>query len=523
MIEIEAPDGAIVEFPDGTDDATIVAAMRQAYPSRSEQPTQEQSPQNYATGMLDTVSNAMAGNFGAELTGHEAALLGRTPDGGWFDYSLPYQERYDRAVAAESGQNQQFREDNPVSSTVGEVGGVLLSPAAKLGAPVKGAGLLSNMLRAGGAGSLFGAVYGLGEDDTGTLASRTGDAINAAMWGGGIGAAIPVVGRGIQSVAKSRANNKLTKELLNKAPSKDDLFQRGGAMIDDVLSKDAPVSNVALAETTERMITELAEDGFHPALHPKANVALQEAAKLAGSPEISRRNIQTLRKLAGNAAGSVDADERRIGVAIKDYLDDFMEASVSADEAGILRAGRDYWARGSKLSMIDEAVEKATRSPTGFENGIRNEFRSILNNKKKRRGLSKDELAQMEKIVQGTPLGNWLRARGGKTPGGGIATAIARGLGQAGAGATIGHMVGGPVGAAVGMGVPQVVGRAARMGAENITRGNTDLLSGLIAFGGRMPNVSPVQSRRLSQQLLAPPAAVPLIAPQSEKQAAKAF
>jgi hypothetical protein len=33
-IEIEAPDGSVVEFPDGTDDATIERAMRQAYPTK---------------------------------------------------------------------------------------------------------------------------------------------------------------------------------------------------------------------------------------------------------------------------------------------------------------------------------------------------------------------------------------------------------------------------------------------------------------------------------------------------------
>lgn len=38
MIEIEAPDGSIVEFPDGTPDETINAAMRKAYPSKQQAP-----------------------------------------------------------------------------------------------------------------------------------------------------------------------------------------------------------------------------------------------------------------------------------------------------------------------------------------------------------------------------------------------------------------------------------------------------------------------------------------------------
>lgn len=36
MIEIDGPDGAVIEFPDGTDDATITKAMQKAYPQSAE-------------------------------------------------------------------------------------------------------------------------------------------------------------------------------------------------------------------------------------------------------------------------------------------------------------------------------------------------------------------------------------------------------------------------------------------------------------------------------------------------------
>ena len=52
-IEIEAPDGTIVEFPEGTPQSTIVSAMRRSYP-RTTQSTSRGSNRQYTPAQVRT-------------------------------------------------------------------------------------------------------------------------------------------------------------------------------------------------------------------------------------------------------------------------------------------------------------------------------------------------------------------------------------------------------------------------------------------------------------------------------------
>ena len=67
------------------------------------------------------------------------------------------------------------------------------------------------------------------------------------------------------------------------------------------------------------------------------------------------------------------------------------------------------WQRLRKSELVEEAIEKASRSASGLENDLRVEFRAILNNKKKRAGLTKAEITAMEAVVKGTKLGNRMK------------------------------------------------------------------------------------------------------------------
>ena len=56
--------------------------------------------QSYVAGLVDSATNLFGA--GPHITAAEAAILGKTPDGDWFDYSESASERYNDALEAES-------------------------------------------------------------------------------------------------------------------------------------------------------------------------------------------------------------------------------------------------------------------------------------------------------------------------------------------------------------------------------------------------------------------------------------
>ena len=147
MIEIEAPDGSIVEFPDTMQDADISKAMQRLYPKK------EQAPPKY--GKLE--SAIMGGGQGASL--------------GFVDEATPLAVRlyaalhgdkvpsYDEALAETRNTFKEAREENPWSYGLGEVGGAVLSgiPAAKAASAIVKGG---SVAKGAASGALPGAVKG---------------------------------------------------------------------------------------------------------------------------------------------------------------------------------------------------------------------------------------------------------------------------------------------------------------------------------------------------------------------------
>lgn len=212
--EITGPDGLRyeVEAPEGTSEQDVMTYAQSQLGQGGE--GQQPQDQGYLSGLVDSFTNISG--FGDELTAAEAALLGRTPEGGWFDYNQPFGERYSRALDAERQQNARFRDEYPVSSTAAEIAGnvaaVAATPLAMAGAPIKGATLPANMLRGAGAGAGFGAAYGFGSGEGGA-GERAGSAAFGAGLGAIGGAAVPAITTGAGKVANrvlsSRAANSL--------------------------------------------------------------------------------------------------------------------------------------------------------------------------------------------------------------------------------------------------------------------------------------------------------------------------
>lgn len=177
--------------------------------SGGQKPAAQPQGQSYASGLVDSFTSGAALGWGNELTALEAGLLGKTPEGDWFNYEKSFGERYDDALAAENAQNAKFKEENPYSAGAAEITGAIAMP---LGAGMRGAtlmrpgmGALASVGAGAAEGALYGAAAGAGYGDEG---NRLSGATGGALFGGAVGAAVPAAIGGYKAIragAKGRA------------------------------------------------------------------------------------------------------------------------------------------------------------------------------------------------------------------------------------------------------------------------------------------------------------------------------
>ena len=210
--------------------------------------------------------------------------------------------------------------------------------------------------------------------------------------------------------------------------------------------------------TLARLIDEGADDILTPKVARVANVLEQSKGR---APSIQQMAI--LRRQFGNAAGSADRAEARLGSIAIDLLDDFVEGGPSS-VGGTLKEARGLWSRLRKSELIDTAIENASAAQAGVEAGLRNEFRSLwrARNSKKMRGFTKAELAAIRAVSQGNLTANVMRRIG--SLGGGLDAS--RNMLNLMGGVAGGAAVGGPVGAALVPLAGHVAARASRAGTS---------------------------------------------------------
>jgi hypothetical protein len=265
-------------------------------------------------------------------------------------------------------------------------------------------------------------------------------------------------------------------------PSTGDLRNMAQAAYSQADDAGAIIRPEAMQRLAASVTDDLAEFGYHPQLQPRIATVLTELQRV-GQENITTKGIQTLRRIAGNAAMSTDPSERALGARIIGQIDDLLAnitpddvVQGNADEAAQgLREGARLWSQFRKSEMVDEAVEKGVRraASTGSggneENAIRQNIRSILDSASKRRGFNAEEIAAMERVVRGGPIQNMFRLVGKLSPSGnGLMAAL--GLGAVASG--------GP------LGIAPVAGLVAKPIAEQLGRRSINALSDTIRRGG---------------------------------------
>lgn len=238
MIEVQAPDGTIVRFPDGTSDAIIENVMRQEYGG----PTGGVSTNSQAVDEFGDKMRALGRGFsqGAtygladEASGALGAALGMTPGGAPFDYSGTFRDRYQTNRDAIRARQNQSRQENPNVFGVGEVAGG--TTQALMTAPAATAATLPQTMAKGGLlGALEGGLYGAGVSDGQNTAQN---AIRGGMAGLGVGVAAPAVvagGAAMRDAAIGGVDNVINRGSTNRAQrSVADVLRRSGQTADDV-------------------------------------------------------------------------------------------------------------------------------------------------------------------------------------------------------------------------------------------------------------------------------------------------
>lgn len=192
----------------------------------------------------------------------------------------------------------------------------------------------------------------------------------------------------------------------------------------------------------DKAITDITKNasafGIDPTIHPKSFAALKrlnefkDVAPVNGVKTVaSLEDVDMMRQILGDAAGSMDKADSMRAMQMRDQLDNFVSGLKPSDvlsgdpkaAANMLIKARSLWARQSKAQTVADIFEKATNRAAanytggaGVETAVRQEFKSLANNPKRMRGFTPDEKAAVLKVVRGGPVRGLLRFFGKFAP-----------------------------------------------------------------------------------------------------------
>lgn len=325
---------------------------------------------------------------------------------------------------------------------------------------------------AGAVGAGMGATEAILQDEnvtTGALGGLAAGSIGKVAGDAAIGAVNKIAG----------AFNKKP-----AIPTYDDVVAKRDAAYRAADEADVAFRPEAMQRIRDEAKSVLTNEGYHPANHPGAGVALSELERIAGG-NVSLKGLETARKVVSGGYNPTMPDNNRLIGLVRDKIDDLIENPRPSDVlfgdatkgAAALNDGRAAHSQVKKLDLLDDKAYRAelnagsAGSGANVDNAMRQQIKSILLNPKQSRGLAPDERAAMETVVRGSPGQNALRLAGKLAP-----TGVVSGVLSGGAG--VGLL--GPIGAAV-----PLVGAGAKMLADRSTRSNIDTVRNIILAGGK--------------------------------------
>lgn len=544
-------EGQQFKFPEGTPDEVIGESIRQHFgtqPVQQVAPVQQPAEQPISEAgqaILDLPGGPAVSEFAAavsrgtinlldfvgpdqinaalQIAGSETRVptLGEQPavqkatTGGFMDPGLA---------------RQAVRTAGEFVTPTGAVGGAVRTAAQRLPRVTKtlGQGVLQQAAATPAATELTGAALAGAGSEVGAevgeaVGGERGEKIGRLAGGLGLAIAPAIIKESVKGLITQGAKS-LLKE---SAPTIDGLKTAARGVFKEIDNLGITINSSSINRLSNQLAGLTRKEGFNQTIHPKVGAALKEFEAVKNSDQ-SLSQLDTLRRVAQGAAKSIEPDEARLGTLMTNRIDDFLDnlgranfsSAFKKDVGAKYRDARQLWRRAKKGELIEESFNKAHLQASGFENGIRTQFRSILNNKKKARGFTSEELDAMKQVVKGGSLENMAKMIGRFGFSEGQASNMLMGsLGVAG-----GAAIGGPAGAVA---VP-LIGQLSRSFAQRLTQKGAegaDLIvragkDGLAITKAYMKITPPKQrdARELTELLLRPEINVG-----SLQRAAKAF
>jgi hypothetical protein len=208
----------------------------------------------------------------------------------------------------------------------------------------------------------------------------------------------------------------------NPAPSKADLRKQADGLYASAKNGNVEIRPLSYSNMVDNITAEVRQAGTHPKLHPKVAGALEELQAAKGG-SMPLDDLERLRRIARGAAGSIEADERRVAGVIVDGIDDYMDNLSAGDlitgnpDAGkTLSEARGLWAKLKKNDIIETAIEEA-KDTAATQNGnyaaaLRSKFQALSKNQKKMRGFTPSERKAIRNVGRVGPVTGTLAAVG---------------------------------------------------------------------------------------------------------------
>ena len=241
-------------------------------------------------------------------------------------------------------------------------------------------------------------------------------------------AALELIGvkgaRGATAV-KSPSKSLVKKTLIDAAPDVKKIKDASRAIFNELDSSGVSIKQASLKNLERNLDRIMQKEGIRERVTPEAFGAIQEVKKdIALGQPLTTSQMDELRTVAKNSIVATDSNKVRVGSAVVDEIDSFLDgikpvdiekgAQVSAGEVGKkYRVARKLWGRAKRSEMIGEAIEIGASRKAGVEKGIRNELNNLLNRKKSRKFLSKEDVTAIRKVTDGDFKQNFASMVGG--------------------------------------------------------------------------------------------------------------
>ena len=471
-------------------------------------------------GQFDETSRAAQGGFndlltlgfGDELYAGATAPFRALPglvSGEGYDLGKAYNEGLETTRQT----NRDTAALNPAAYTGGQVAGALVNPLGRGKAATTTGGRVLQGLREG---ATQGAAYGFGSSD-GDLQDRAKGALTGGATGAAFGVALPWLAKKGGDVVERFAQNRATSQAIKNAPAADDLATLASSMFKSSKSSGVGVQPHVFGKVARDLASKAHAADIDRELDGAAWTVYERMVEMARNgfndpSALTLSKLHNLRQKAQDVVMDAAAKGRTKTFAgqLIDGIDNMIESLKPGDltippgrlggsknAANDLLEGISTWSKAKKVGLIEEAIYKAGNQASGLENGLRIQFRAILQNPRTRKLFSKAELAEIEKVANGTAVSNIARTVG--------KLGFDFGPGRNALGGALGLFIGNQLGGPIGAMFTAAAGAGARKVAEKMATSGAQLAARVVAT----PNVPNVTINnplvRLPGQAFAPP------------------